>query len=236
MTLTTLATIIMIVMVSFTAHGDEPLQADSLPQTWSYTPDTYQEIPGGPEDKWWSRFSDPLLDSLIVLGVERNYDLRIAHRRQEIARAAMNQTRAGWFPTIGLSAGWTAAKESGATTRGASTSIPTESYFNAGLSASWEIDIFGKVAAGVKEKKAQYNATRAEYAGSMVSLTAPDSLYLFHPPMPATPAPGCPCPLREPDEDSQHRPRTIRGHPRLETRRGRGMADLLLHSRLHSDA
>lgn len=172
MTLTTLATIIMIVMASFTARGDEPLQADSLPQRWNYTPDTYQEIPGGPEDKWWSRFSDPLLDSLIVLGVERNYDLRIAHRRQEIARAAMNQARAGWFPTIGLSAGWTAAKESGATTRGASTSIPTESYFNAGLSASWEIDIFGKVAAGVKEKKAQYNATRAEYAGSMVSLTA----------------------------------------------------------------
>gem|GEM_PF-6090494 len=36
MTLTTLATIIMIVMVSFTAHGDEPLQADSLTHTRRY--------------------------------------------------------------------------------------------------------------------------------------------------------------------------------------------------------
>lgn len=170
-TLTTLAAII-ILMTTTVVRADEPLTADSLPAAWTYTPEKYQEIPGGPDDRWWSRFSDPLLDSLIVLGVERNYDLRIAHRRQEIARAAMNQARAAWYPTIGVSAGWTASKESGATSRGASTSIPTESYFNAGLNASWEIDIFGKVAAGVKEKKAQYNASRAEYAGSMVSLTA----------------------------------------------------------------
>lgn len=170
-TFTTFAALMLLMSVQ-TAHGDEPLTADSLPPAWTYVPEKYQEIPGGADDKWWGRFSDPLLDSLIVLGVQRNYDLRIAHRRQEIARAAMNQARAAWYPTISLSAGWNAARESGATTLGATTAMPTESYFTAGLNASWEIDIFGKVAAGVKEKKAEYNASRAEYAGSMVSLTA----------------------------------------------------------------
>lgn len=166
------ASIIVALMSVSISQAQQPLSADSLPQAWSYTSDRLQEIPGGSNDHWWSRFSDPTLDSLIVLGIERNYDLKIASRRQEMARAAMNQARATWYPTIGLSAGWTAAQSSGANNRGAKSSIPSESYFNAGLNASWEIDLFGKVASGVKAKKAQYNATRAEYAGAMVSMTA----------------------------------------------------------------
>lgn len=154
------------------SQAEQPLTPDSLPQRWTYFPENLQEIPGGENDKWWRQFSDPLLDSLIVLGVERNYDLALAHRRQEIARAAMNRSRSAWFPTIGLSAGWNAAKTSGATQRGATSSIPSQSYFNAGLNASWEIDIFGKVASGVKAAKAQYKASRAEYAGAMVSMAA----------------------------------------------------------------
>ncbi len=31
------------------------------------------------------------------------------------------------------------------------------SYFNAGLSASWELDIFGKIASEIKAKKAGYD-------------------------------------------------------------------------------
>lgn len=170
--LTALAVVLTILISPAKAGGGEPLSSDSLPRAWSYLPERVQEIPGGEDDKWWRQFSDPLLDSLVTLGVERNYDLSLARRRQEIARAAMNQSRSAWFPTIGLSAGWNAARESGATGRGATASLQSESYFNAGLSASWEIDIFGKIAAGVKAKKAQYNASRAEYAGAMVSMTA----------------------------------------------------------------
>lgn len=153
-------------------RADVKLTSDSMPAAWSYEPENIQEIPGGNDDHWWRRFSDPLLDSLITMGVERNYDLRVAYRRQQVARAAMNQARSGWYPTVGLSAGWTADKPSGAISRGEPAGVPSESYFSAGLNASWEIDIFGKVASGVKAKKAQYQATRAEYAGSMVSLTA----------------------------------------------------------------
>ncbi|MDE5625235.1 MAG: hypothetical protein K2I61_02820, partial [Muribaculaceae bacterium] len=94
-TFTTFAALMLLMSVE-TARGDEPLTADSLPPAWTYVPEKYQEIPGGADDKWWGRFSDPLLDSLIVLGVQRNYDLRIAHRLQEIARAAMNQARSAW--------------------------------------------------------------------------------------------------------------------------------------------
>ena len=151
---------------------DSPLRADSLPQAWTYTPENFQQIPGGPSDTWWRAFSDPLLDSLITTGVAHNYNLAAAHRRMNMARAAVGRARAAWFPIIGVSAGYTATQPSGATARTAPAHIPSESYFSAGLNASWEIDIFGKVASSVKAQKASYRATRAEYAATMVQLTA----------------------------------------------------------------
>lgn len=151
---------------------DRPIGADSLPGQWTYVPENIQEIPGGVDDHWWRQFSDPLLDSLIVLGIRNNYDLRSAMHRSEMARAAMKQAQAGWYPTVGISAGWTHEQQSGAVGRGTPSAIPSDSYFSAGLNASWEIDIFGKVSASVKAGKADYRASRAEYAGAMVSMTA----------------------------------------------------------------
>lgn len=143
---------------------------DSLPQRWSYIPENQMEIPQG-IDHWWQQFNDPVLDSLITLGVERNYNLSIAMRRSQMARATMMQAKSGWYPSVSMSAGWTKAQSSGALTDDKFRPTPN-SYFDAGLSASWEIDIFGKIASGVKAKKAAYQASRAEYAGAMVSLSA----------------------------------------------------------------
>ena len=79
--------------------------------------------------------------------------------------------KAGYYPTINISAGWTKERMSGMTS---STKAPsaTSDYFNAGASASWEIDIFGKVRAGVNQKNASYRATRAESESVMLSVTA----------------------------------------------------------------
>lgn len=165
------ATLILLFSAS-SANADTPVAADSLPSSWTYLPEKYMEVPGGEADIWWKRFSDPLLDSLINMGIERNYDIAMARRRQEIARAVMNQTRSAWYPQLSLSAGWQMMRESGATSRATPATIPTQSYFNAGISASWEIDLFGKIASGVKARKAAYNASRAEYTGTMVSMAA----------------------------------------------------------------
>jgi outer membrane protein TolC len=125
----------------------------------------------GVDRDWWRQFSDPLLDSLIQMGVERNYDLKISAQRMAVTRATMNQAKAGWYPTVGVSAGWTAERSSGATTRN-EVSTPTDRYFNAGLNASWEVDLFGKVATAVKAKRAEFRASQAEYAGNLVAVAA----------------------------------------------------------------
>lgn len=147
--------------------GREP----GIPEKWAWEPAHIQQAPEV-SDRWWRQFDDPVLDSLVTLGMERNYDLRIASRRAEMARAEVGRARSGWMPSVSLGAGWDRSKASGALGKGDPVGTEPSSFFNAGLSASWEIDIFGKVAAGVKEKKAAYRASRAEYAGTMVSLAA----------------------------------------------------------------
>ena len=86
---------------------------DSLPEQWTYTPEIQQEIPSS-TDGWWRSFGDTTLDSLISLALDYNYDLAQTLRRTEIARNTMRQAQAGWYPSVGLTAGWSKDRQSGA--------------------------------------------------------------------------------------------------------------------------
>lgn len=146
-----------------------PVVADSLPQQWIVEPRAGMQVPDA-ADRWWQQFDDAGLNDVITLTVARNYSLSAALRRAESARQAIGRARAGWYPTVGLQAGFTRSRS--AISMGGRDIIETANAWSAGLTASWEIDIFGRVAAGVREKKEQYRASKAEFAGVMVSLAA----------------------------------------------------------------
>ena len=133
----------------------------TLPQRWSYSPEIPMDAPEA-TDAWWQSFGDSILDSLVAAGISNNYDVAMAIRRAEIARNSIRQTASGWMPVISASAGWSASQESGRIARPYHNPSST-SYFSAGLSASWEIDLFGKIASAVKAKKSGYMASKAEY-------------------------------------------------------------------------
>lgn len=151
------------------AADNEIITTGNMPERWAYTPEFTQQSPV--DDKWWTTFDDVTLDSLISRGIDRNYDIASAMKRIAGARAAIGQARSGYFPQINASASWTKEQMSAVTTRfhGAHS---IDDYFSLGVDMSWEVDIFGKVREGVKEKKAAYKATRAQYDGMMVSVAA----------------------------------------------------------------
>lgn len=127
------------------------------------------ELPS--EDKWWTHFNDEVLNKLIALGEENNADLKMAMKRLELSRNALSQARSGYFPTIGLSAGWEIARGSGVTGK-ERVAASTGSYFSLGATASWEVDLFGRVKENIKAGKAGVNVSRADYVGTMVSVCA----------------------------------------------------------------
>lgn len=150
-------------------HTGEAALADSVPAHWTYDEHFNQSIPT--DDNWWHQLGDPLLDSLIARGIENNPNVVIAGKRIAMAKEALKAARAGYYPSLGLQGGWTKARSSGAL---GDVSMPatTADYFSLGLNMSWEIDVFGKISAKASQQKALYNATRAEYAATMVTLCA----------------------------------------------------------------
>lgn len=123
------------------------------------------------EAAWWRGFDDPLLDSLITIGTEANYDLAAAATRVQIAKAQLGQARAAYYPTLSLSAGYTRTRVSG-NTAAASSPASTESYYSATVDMSWEIDVFGKITRQVRQRKASVQVSAAEYAAAVNSVQA----------------------------------------------------------------
>lgn len=140
-----------------------------LPESWQYEQQIYQTLPC--DDEWWNTFNDPILTELISRAVRNNFNVAAALKRINMASKEIGIARAGYYPNIGISAGWTKEQSSGKI-YDYDTDRIRDSYFNLGASMSWEIDVFGRVYANVKEKKAAYNVARADYDAVMVSLCA----------------------------------------------------------------
>ena len=117
---------------------------------------------------WWTQFGDPALNALIDEAVRANKDLLIASARIDEYAGRLGATRADLFPQLGL--GYDAAKQKntlpGTTSKGIYNSYDTL------LSASWEIDLWGKLRRQDEAARAQLVATEEGRRGVLLSLVA----------------------------------------------------------------
>ncbi|MDE5845688.1 MAG: TolC family protein [Muribaculaceae bacterium] len=165
----TILTLFLAGMFPMFADDKAGSSIDEIPETWSYT--EYFEPSSPADDQWWKLFNDDLLDSLIAVGQENNYDLKMAARRIEIARAGLMSARSSYFPQASLSAGWNKSRTAGLASKPVVPSM-NSSFFSGDISVSWEIDLFGKITSAVREQKKLIGVSRAEYVGTMVSVAA----------------------------------------------------------------
>lgn len=142
---------------------------DSIPHAWSY--ESAQTVTLPSDDRWWEGFDDPVLTSLIKRGETNSFNLSATLHRIEMARQNWELAKSAYFPTLGLTAGWSKEQQSGLTTSPGGKAMGTD-YFSLGLNFSWEIDVFGRVRANAREGEANYNASKAEYSAAMISLCA----------------------------------------------------------------
>lgn len=121
--------------------------------------------------QWWHSFDDSRLDTLIAIGMANNYDVSMAMRRIDIAKATVRQAESAWYPQLGLEAGWNKSRQSGRIA-GRERSATGTSYFRGEVTMSWEIDVFGKVRAQVNHDKKQMQLSSAEFDGAMLTVQA----------------------------------------------------------------
>ncbi len=151
------------------------------------TPATFKEEAGWkasePRDAidrgaWWSIYKDSVLDGLERRIDVSNQTLKASEAAYRQARAAVDAARAGYFPTVTGGASFTRSHSGGgshgntalldALGGGASTANSVD----LSLGASWEPDLWGKIARTVESDVATAQASAAELASARLSAQA----------------------------------------------------------------
>ncbi|WP_017349256.1 efflux transporter outer membrane subunit [Pantoea sp. A4] len=118
--------------------------------------------------EWWSVYHDATLDGLMRQVSINNQNVATYAAQYRQAQALVSQSRAALLPSVSYD---------GTGTRSGSHSNGTRTVSNsnqAELSASWEVDLWGKLRRTVEENKASAQASAAELAN--ITLSAQSSL------------------------------------------------------------
>ena len=141
-----------------------------LPAAWSAPLWADQEAPF----QFLDQLGDPRLEDLIVEALGHNQNLLAAAQRVEAVAAQGVIARAGLYPSVlaGLDFQRNRRNYIGLPIPGIGDSVltSTTSSWNSGLSASWEVDLWGRVRAGARAADADSRAARIELEGARLSL------------------------------------------------------------------
>jgi multidrug efflux system outer membrane protein len=130
---------------------------------------------------WWEVFHDPALQNLVRTAFTNNYDLRVAVSRVEQAQALVTEARSQFFPQVGYGGVGGRGKNVGANNTPSPTGT-TGSIFAADVSASWEIDLWGRIRRMTESARAQYFASqdaRRDVLTSLIGQVAQDYFQLL---------------------------------------------------------
>jgi multidrug efflux system outer membrane protein len=124
------------------------------------------------EADFWRRLEDPMLTRLVDDALAANHDLRIALARYDRARALLRESGLDRFPTV--TAGATAADQRASADQfpGATREERDTENYDAAVSATWELDFFGRVRRNVAAQRADADASAADLATLQVSVVA----------------------------------------------------------------
>ncbi|MFN7887718.1 MAG: TolC family protein, partial [Betaproteobacteria bacterium] len=140
-----------------------------VPQKWRIE---YPAAADVANTAWWEQFGDPVLNELIETALRDNRDVRIAAARVDQFAGALQSTRSQFYPQFGYGAD---AARNRASRVGQPPLPPgADPYFSlyqGALSASWQIDLFGRVQRLSEAAQAQVYASEQARRGVVLTLT-----------------------------------------------------------------
>lgn len=157
-----LAWFLMAVLLLTGCAGPHPIPEDqaalpALPE--AFTASGEDALPA----RWWRHFDDPELDRLIEQALRDNFSVRAAAARLQQARAGARAAGADRVPSLDASAGASATRE---------TDVDSVENWTFGLAAAYEIDLWGRIGAGVDAAEFDAQASAAALQTARISLSA----------------------------------------------------------------
>jgi len=118
-------------------------------------------------DQWWKEFHDSELDQLIETALRDNFSIQIAWNRLDQSRALLAKANASMIPSLDSSSRAARSYQSNDTVGSvASTTIST------GLTASYEVDLWGRVQSAVDAAKLDLMASEQDLKTAGISIAS----------------------------------------------------------------
>ncbi|MDB5848142.1 MAG: transporter [Rhodoferax sp.] len=130
-------------------------------------------------DDWWRLFNDPALDALQAQVAIGNENLKASVAQYRAAQAALAGSRGALLPSFGL--GLDASRSGSGSSRSTSSTGNGNNNSSAGSvgnsvsltgSASWEVDLWGRLSGQVDTAQARLQASRDDLAAAELSVRA----------------------------------------------------------------
>jgi multidrug efflux pump len=177
-----LALILLVVLASGCTVGPDYVRP-TAPMTAAYKEDTGWKAaePNAAiaSTEWWTVYGDPGLDALEPRIQVGNQNLAAAEARFRQARALVGQARAAWYPQVSVGVSVTRSRQSSNLFGNLGGSGETVSDYAAPLSATWELDLWGRIRRTVESSEASAQASAADVAATRLSLQSELALDWF---------------------------------------------------------
>ena len=144
-----------------------------LPQEMKNTPGPPSTMRPAGNCEWWKAFRDPVLDRLVAAAVADSPSLQAAAARVRQSRALLGVTEAdrGVSVTAGFGP-FNTRPSPGSLGLPPGTDVASRTLWRAPLTASYELDLFGRVKDSVKAAKSDLRGAEATYRSVTLALQA----------------------------------------------------------------
>src|SRR5436189_5768390 len=133
---------------------------------------------GGTKDEsavlvdYWDQLSDTTLSRLVGEVLRGNLDVRSARARVSAARSDRIRSVLDLTPSATLAAGYSGHRLSSASFPGSFGAFPDQNVWDAGVNASWDLDVFGGIRHTVQARGALADVAEASLRDVQVAMTA----------------------------------------------------------------
>jgi outer membrane protein, multidrug efflux system len=143
--------------------------SSSLPEQHKETAVAESSAEAAINPTWWTLFGDAALDQLVQQALDANLDLQAAVARLEAAEGAAREAGADYYPGVTLGASSGRSRSSGETFNGRKIGGATYNNQRIALSASYELDLWGRIRRS--NEAARATALSSRFARDSLRLT-----------------------------------------------------------------
>jgi len=124
---------------------------------------------GIPKGAWWSIYHDPVLDGLETQVALSNQNIKSFEAQYRSAEAIVDEARSQEYPTVGVSAGVTRSRGGTGSTGTGTGGGGARTQYTAEGTASWDLDLWGRIRRQVERDKASAAVSAADLANATLS-------------------------------------------------------------------